>query len=146
MFLNVAVRIFVNMPKYGTDRVTPRTIELHFLPVKARIEYKICLPAHNSLLSGGPRYIKKPSQAVHISSLRSSTSNRLIEPFLSRKFTQERSFGHCAPRLYIQLQFELRHIDDLCTFEEKLQNYLFEKAFEWENFVIKSYYKVLFLG
>ena len=37
MILNAAVRIIVNIPKYSTDRITPRAIEIHFLPVKIRI-------------------------------------------------------------------------------------------------------------
>ena len=84
MILNGAVRIIANMPRYSTERITPRANELYFLPVKARIELKICLLAHKSLLSGEPRYIEIQSQPVPISSLCNSISNRLIEPFLSR--------------------------------------------------------------
>ena len=76
--LNAAVRIIVNKPRYSTDRITPRGTELHFLVVKARIEYKICLLAHISLLSGEPRYTRNRLQPVPISSLRSSTSIKLI--------------------------------------------------------------------
>ena len=58
MKLNAAVITFVNMARYSTDRITPRTIEMHFMPVKARIEFKICLLAHKSSLSSERRYIK----------------------------------------------------------------------------------------
>ena len=142
MILNAAVRIIMNMPRYSTDRITPRAIELHFLPVKARIEYKICLLAHKSLLSGEPRYLKNLLQPVPISSLRSSASNRLIEPFLSRQITQERAFGHCAPRLYNQLPYELRNIDDLSTFKKKLKTYLFGRAYDMESLDTRHEYKV----
>ena len=40
MILNAAVKIIVIMPRYSTERNTSRTIEKHFLPVKARIELK----------------------------------------------------------------------------------------------------------
>ena len=43
MILNADVRIVVKMPRYSTDRFTPRAIELYLLPVKARTELKICL-------------------------------------------------------------------------------------------------------
>ena len=82
MILIVAVRIIVNIPRYNTDRITPRAVELHFLSVKARVEFKICFLADKSFLSGEPRYIRNPLQPVLISSIRSSTSNRLVEPFL----------------------------------------------------------------
>ena len=84
MIPNAAVRIIVNMPRFGTDRITPRAIELHFLPVKARKVFKLYLLAYKSLVSGEPRYVKNLKQPVSISSFCSLTSNRLVEPFLSR--------------------------------------------------------------
>ena len=82
MILNAAVKIIVILPRLTTDRVTPRAIELHFLPMVARIEFKIFLLAHKSLLSGESRYIKNLLQPALISSLLSLTSNRLIEAFV----------------------------------------------------------------
>ena len=43
MILKAAVRIVVNIPRYSTDKITPRAFELHLLPVKARTDFKICL-------------------------------------------------------------------------------------------------------
>ena len=43
MILIAAVRIILSMPRYSTDRFTPNAFELHFSPVKARIEFEICL-------------------------------------------------------------------------------------------------------
>ena len=85
MFLNATVKIIVKRPRYSTDRITPRAIEIHFLPVKAIIEYKICLLAHESLLSGEPRYIKNLLEPIPISSHRSSTSNRYMIHFCQGK-------------------------------------------------------------
>ena len=85
MILNAAVRIIENMPRYSTDIVTPRAIELRFSPVEARIEFKKRLLAHKTLVSNEPRYIKNLLQPVPIPSLRSSTSNRLIELFFIKE-------------------------------------------------------------
>ena len=74
--------------------------------------------------------------------VRSSASNRLIEPFLSRQITQERSFGHCAPRLYNQLPYELRIIDDLSIFKKKLKTYYFGRAYDMETLDTRPNYKV----
>ena len=142
VILNAAVRIIVNMLRYSTDRITPGAIELHFLPVKARIEFKICLLAHKSLLSGEPQYIKNLLQPVPISSLRSSTSNRIIESFLSMQLIIKRAFCHCTPRLYNQLPLEQRTFDDLSTFKKKLKIYLFNRAYDLENLVTNDKYKV----
>ena len=40
-----------------------------------------------------------------------STLNRLDEPFLSRQVSVNRSFAHCAPRLYNQLPLFCPRID-----------------------------------
>ena len=138
MILNAAVWIIVNMPRYSTDKITPSAIELHFLPVKARIEYIACPLAHKYLLSGEPRYIKDLLQLVPTSSFCTSTTNRIIVPFLSRQITQERAFAYCAPRLYNQLTFELRRkFDDLSTFKKILKTYLFEKNLWFWKFSYK---------
>ena len=41
MIKNTAVRIIMSMSRYSTERITPRTFELYFLPVKVRIESRI---------------------------------------------------------------------------------------------------------
>ena len=83
-----------------------------------------------------------PLQPFPISSLRSSASNRLSEPVLSRQVTQERYFDHCAPRLYNQLPYELRTIDDLSTFKKKLKTYYFGRAYDMETLDTRPNYKV----
>ena len=82
MIMNDVVSFIAIMPRYNTVRMTQNGVEIYFLPVKPRIEYKKYLSAHKSLLFGEPRYSKNLLQPVQISSLRSSTSNRLIESFL----------------------------------------------------------------
>ena len=75
-FPDSAVRAFVNMPRANTDLLTtPKVINLHFLSVKARIEFKICFLAHTTFLSTEPRYIKNLLQAVMISSFCRLTSS-----------------------------------------------------------------------
>ena len=59
MILFSSVRIIEKMPRYSTHKVTLKLIELIFLPVKARIGLKVCLFAHNSLLSDETGYKKK---------------------------------------------------------------------------------------
>ena len=115
-----------SVPRQSTYGITPRLIELRFLPVTARIKYKICSLANKSLLSGEPRYIEILLQPVLISSFHTSVSNRLVVLFLSRQNTIERSYLHCAPCLYNKLSFELRAIDDLPTFKNKLKTNFFE--------------------
>ena len=39
------------------ERITPALIELHWLPMKARIIYKICLLTYKALKFGEPKYL-----------------------------------------------------------------------------------------
>ena len=45
---------------------TPYVIKLHWLPVRARIEFKICLLAFKVLKYGEPRYLADNFQNVHV--------------------------------------------------------------------------------
>ena len=40
------------------ERITPALVELHWLPIKARIEYKICLLTYKALKYGEPKYLR----------------------------------------------------------------------------------------
>ena len=112
------------------------------MPVKARIEFKICLLGHKSLLSGEARYNNNLLQPILISSLRSSKSIRDFDIILSRQTTIERSICHCTPRVYNQLPFELLAINNFSTCKKKLKTYFLEKAYALENLVLKSDDKV----
>ena len=45
MILNAVVKMILNIPRCSTDWTTLKAIELHFLPVKSRVEFKACLLA-----------------------------------------------------------------------------------------------------
>ena len=105
MILNAAVRIIVTIPRHDTENITLRANELHFLPIKSIIEFKICLLAHKYLLSGELRYFKNLLQPVPTSRLRSSISKYQI--------SMDPSFCQSAPRLYNYLPLDLRTIDNL---------------------------------
>jgi len=53
--LHAAKRIVLDLKP--RDRVTPARRELHWLPVAERIQYKLCLLLHKSLLGHTPEYI-----------------------------------------------------------------------------------------
>ena len=67
MLINSAARIVVGFPRFSRERFTPVCIDLHVLPIKARIKYKICLLAHKAVQCKEPLYLyemlelRKPS-------------------------------------------------------------------------------------
>ena len=57
MIVNSSARLITGMPRFSRRRITPVCIELHFLPIKARINYKICLMTYKALKHGQPSYL-----------------------------------------------------------------------------------------
>ena len=127
------------------ERITPSLIELHWLPVKARIEYKILLLVNKALRYNEPTYLK-----IHLNRLRLDTNvnirhtsdiHRLFEPRTNCKLG-ERTFKHSAPRLYNTLPSEMKIIQEEKIYKRKLKTLLFEKSYDLDDQTIKSRYKV----
>ena len=96
------------------DHVTLSLCELHWLPIAARIDYKLCLLVHKSFVGQVPDYITElltpaasdPSR----SSLRSSSSSNLIVRRARRKIG-DRAFAVAAPVSGIVCPPNLRFCD-----------------------------------
>ena len=109
----------MNMPRFSRDRITPKCIDLHFLPIKARIEFKICLLTFKAMKYGKPSYLSdllKPYMPESNVLLRSS--GRLNEPVLSTLSNSERCFEYYAPRLYNRLPENLKTINSVESFKK----------------------------
>jgi len=111
--------------------VTPSLCELHWLPIAARIDYKICLLVHKSFVGQVPDYITElltptasdPSR----SSLRSSSSSNLIV-WRARRKIGDRAFAVAAPRAWNRLPTELK-IMRSTPFKRHLKTYLFSSVY-----------------
>jgi len=108
--LSAAARVVVGLgPR---DHVTPSLCELHWLPIAARIDYKLCLLiAYTSrllakyliTLPNVDTWASNPSW----SSLRSSSNSNLIVRRARRKIG-DRAFAVVAPRVWNRLPTELK--------------------------------------
>jgi len=127
---NAAARLVLNLK--SSDHITPALIELHWLPIKYRIIYKICLLVHKSLSHTAPSYLTElfiplssiPSRA----SLRSSSSTDLLIPATRLQFG-DRAFAVAGSRQWNLLPSQIRTISDIATFRSKLKTHLFIQAF-----------------
>jgi hypothetical protein len=54
---NAAARLILDLK--STDHITPALIELHWLPIKFRITYKLCTLVHKSLHHQAPDYLSE---------------------------------------------------------------------------------------
>ena len=81
--LNAAARIVLRIPKFSHISASIRD-ELHWLPVRFRPEFKICLFVRNCLVGTAPAYLQELCIAVSSSagrrSLRSASRGDLVVP------------------------------------------------------------------
>ena len=138
MIINNASRIITGMPRYSRERITPVNISLHFLPIKARIHYKICLLTFKALNHGEPRYLAELlAQETPQRALRSACNTRLQEPIIASTAYSDRCFKYCAPRLYNALSTDLKNAPNVEIFKKKLKTELFTRAYNMENLAVE---------
>ena len=141
LIMNRAARLIKGVPP--RERITPALIELHWLPIKARIEYKIDVMTHQALQSGKPEYLRKMLENFHhdnIMELRHDTDpHRLLEP-RSNLEIGFRAFERCAPRLYNKLPTELKDCSKMDIFKKQLKTYLFKEAYDFNGMEIRKRY------
>jgi len=122
--LNAAARLVCDLrPR---EHVTSALIDLYWLPVAARIEFKICVLAYQSLNSTAPAYISDMLQPVSSlqrrTNLRSATNSELFVP-RTRLRVGERAFSSAVPRLWNALLTDIKRAATLLTFKQKLKTF-----------------------
>ena len=94
---NAAAKLIFKKRKY--DHATPLLKQLHWLPVKARCDFKIAVMAYKFFDGTLPTYLSKTLSARCPSrNLRSSTEHFLILPKTNLKYFWKRSFSCTAPK------------------------------------------------
>ena len=130
--LNIAARILtLSRPSFD---ITPILIELHWLPIEKRIEYKILLLTFKATHDLAPKYISdllNPYPTPR--ELRSSDENLLAIPQSRTKTYGDRAFSVTAPTLWNELPEELRFINSLSLFKKHLKTHLFNSAYNCDN-------------
>ena len=142
MILNSAARLVVNWPRFSHARITPICIKLHFLPVKARIEFKICLLVFKALKYGQPSYVSdllKPYENESNVQLRSI--GRLNEPIISSRTDSNRCFEYHAPRLFNKLPNDVKKQLTVPAFKRMLKTHIFQKAYDMPQSNINPLYR-----
>ena len=127
---NCAAKLVLQRKRF--DSSTDALRELHWLPVKQRICYKIALIVFKCLHDLAPEYLKCLIKLkTYAMCLRSASVNAVVleVPVCSRRTFYDRSFAVSGPTVWNALPFELRQIDNLDTFKDKLKTYYSKQAF-----------------
>jgi hypothetical protein len=127
---NAAARLVLNLHPF--EHITPALVELHWLPVRQRIIYKLCLLVHKALTGQAPSYLSEllhPIADIPLrASLRSAVTTDIDFPRTHLRFG-DRAFSVAGAKHWNSLPAELRFIADTATFKKQLKTYLFRVAF-----------------
>ena len=111
------------------DHITPALRQLHWLPIKARISFKICVLMFNIHSGSCPRYMSSlvtPCTTVESrSSLRSSAKGDYVTQRTSSSFGR-RAFAVAGPSEWNNLPVSIRHAPSIGSFKTKLKTHLFQ--------------------
>ncbi len=113
------------------DHITEVLIDLHWLPIEARIDYKILLLVYKTLNGLGPAYLEDMLQfKQHKRETRSSDDLLMLAfPKTHFKTLGDRSFTFTAVDQWNVLPLELRASPSLSTFKEHLKTFLFKRSY-----------------
>ena len=114
---------------------------LHWLPIRARIQYKILFLVYKAFTNGSPTYLAdmKTSCNPDRSTRSSHKVNLLAVPHQKSSKYSEKAFAVVGPRLWNELLTdELRGCSSVDTFKKKLKTMLFKNT-------INIYYVLLYV-
>ena len=118
---NSAARLVFNKRKF--DHSTGLLFQLHWLPVRDRIVYKVNLLAHKAL------YHPAPYDIQNLITLHSTRTFNLKGIYTSRSTYGDRAFMVCVVHIWNELPWYLKTETLLETFKKRLKTYLFKGTF-----------------
>ena len=116
------------------DHMTPvmwSLKDLHWLPVRQRIDYKVALVTHKVLETGQPGYLAdfiseyKPG----VRGLRSATQRRLTIPTGLKSTAGQRTFTSASEAVWNKLPQDIRSAKTLVSFKSRLKTHFYQLAF-----------------
>ena len=129
MAQHCAARLITHTKKF--DHITPVLMELHWLPVEARIHFKIAVLVFKSLNQLAPKYLqelvtnyKNPRDV-----LRSENSHTINKKSTTQRWCGDRSFAFAAGHIWNKLPINLRKCKNFDSLKNDLKTYLFKKFY-----------------
>lgn len=114
------------------ESITQILQQLHWLPIKDRIDYKVALLTFKCIHGHAPVYLTSmlEKRLIRREGLRSGKEEVVLEEHCGRLPTYgDRAFSVYAPKLWNRLPTELRTATSTSTFKKNLKTHLFKRAF-----------------
>ena len=124
LVLNMAARILTRTKIF--DHITPVLASLHWLPVKARADFKVLLLTYKALHGLAPTYLSDlVLPYIPTRTLQSQDADLLIVPRISKQTAGGRAFSYRAQFLWNGLPIHVR-----ATFQSLLKTHLFSRSYD----------------
>ena len=126
---NAAARFLLHKSKF--DHITQSLKDLHWLPVRYRIKYKIGIITFKALTNQAPAYIQDMIVQQHNSryTLRSDSAITLVVPRTKQRTLGDRAFAVAAPNLWNDLPKAIRAATSIEQFKGQLKTHYFHLAY-----------------
>ena len=128
---SMCAKLVLGRDRYASSKQA--LFDLHWLPIKARITFKILSFMYNCSKGHAPAYLlellSKPD--TKRSGLRSgdSVDSRFVVPFNKRKTFSDRSFSTVGPKLWNELPLSIRAANTILDFKRKLKIFYFDQFY-----------------
>ena len=129
---NAAARLITKSSRF--EHINPTLYDLHWLPVRYRINFKILMIVHKCVYGNAPSYLKD-LVSVKVASRYYTRSDDMgllliLPSFKSMATLGDRSFSLAAPTLWNILPINIRETKDIAIFKSILKTYFFKLAFK----------------
>ena len=128
---NAAARLVFSARK--SQHITPLLRELHWLKVRERIQFRLCVLAYCCLTGTAPSYLTETLRSTaDVGSrrrLRSASKSTLVIPTTRRTTLGDRAFSVTAARAWNALQSSVRSAPSLLQFCRDLKTALFQSSY-----------------
>ena len=124
---NALARVVSGKRKY--DRITPTLIDLHWLPVAHRINFKLATIVFKTRIHHQPGYLDNLLVDYEQPRVLRSSADEFLAVPRTRTVLATRAFSVAAPKLWNTIPIEIRNSLSLDTFKSKLKTFLFRRAY-----------------
>jgi len=129
--INAAARLVLS--ECRRDHITPLLVQLHWLRVPERIEYKLCLLVYHCLHGTAPEYLASSIQCMFDimtrRHLRLAATSQLIVPATRCSTLGDRAFPVAAVRSWNTFPHSVSSAPSFPTFRQLLKTHLFHCSF-----------------
>ena len=126
--VNSAAHLIRGVKKFG--HITPVLKDLHWLPIKCRIQFKLLCMTFNALNGQAPQYLSDAlTPYVPTRALRSADHKLLCIPKTRTKRYRLQAFDVAAPTYYNNLPLDICSSTSLDMFKRRLKAHFFKLSY-----------------